>query len=214
MSSENSIRPAMRKNPPHTAGHNLLAFDQVVLQTERLLLRPLRETDAPSLLAIFSDARFMQFGTTPPWASMNEARTMINRDIKAMASGERIRLGIERIEDDALIGICTLFDWDKECRSAEVGYGLIPNAWGRGYMQEALVALLDYGFSELNLNRVKADIDPRNIGSAKSLERVGFTKEGHLRENCIVNGELTDSALYGLLRREWKVGVNAAPSER
>jgi ribosomal-protein-alanine N-acetyltransferase len=85
---------------------------------------------------------------------------------------------------------------------------------GRGYTQEALVALLDYGFSELNLNRVEADIDPRNIGSAKSLERVGFTKEGHLRENCIVNGELTDRALYGLLRREWKVGVNAAPSER
>jgi ribosomal-protein-alanine N-acetyltransferase len=128
MSSENSMLLAMLEDAPH----NLPAFDQVVLQTKRLLLRPLRETDAPSLLAIFSDARFMQFGTTRSWTSIDEARAMINRDIKAMASGERIRLGIERDEDKALIGICTLFDWDKECRSAEVGYGLISNAWGRG----------------------------------------------------------------------------------
>jgi ribosomal-protein-alanine N-acetyltransferase len=195
---------AMLEDAPHIAGRNLPAFDQVVLQTKRLLLRPLRETDAPSLLAIFSDARFMQFGTTRSWTSIDEARAMINRDIKAMASGERIRLGIERDEDKALIGICTLFDWDKECRSAEVGYGLISNAWGRGYMHEALVVLLNYGFSELNLNRVEADIDPRNINSARSLERIGFTKEGHLRESCVVSGVLTDSAPYGLLQREWK----------
>lgn len=71
-------------------------------------------------------------------------------------------------------------------------------------MHEALVALLNYGFSELDLNRVVADIDPRNVNSARSLERLGFTKEGHLRENCVVNGILADSVIYGLLRREWK----------
>jgi ribosomal-protein-alanine N-acetyltransferase len=66
------------------------------------------------------------------------------------------------------------------------------------------VALLNCGFVELGLNRVVADIDPRNINSAKSLERIGFAKEGHLRESRVVNGMLTDSALYGLLQREWK----------
>lgn len=180
------------------------AFSEITLQTDRLLLRPLRDRDAASVLAIFSDQNFMQFGTTPLWDSVDQAHAMINRDIKAMAANERIRLGIERVEDEALVGICTLFDWDKECRSAEVGYGLISDVWGRGYMHEALVALLDYGFSELDLNRVKADIDPRNVNSARSLERIGFAKEGHLRESCVVNGVLTDSALYGLLRREWK----------
>jgi Acetyltransferase (GNAT) domain len=78
-------------------------------------------------------------------------------------------------------------------------------------MHEALVVLLNYGFSELNLNRVEADIDPRNINSARSLERIGFTKEGHLRESCVVSRVLTDSALYGLLQREWKaVGAERA----
>ena len=189
-------------------------FDHVALQTRRLLLRPLREADAPSLLALFSDAKFMQYGTTPPWQSMDEAHAMINRDVKAMASGERLRLGIERAEDQTLLGICTLFDLNEQCRMAEVGYGLGSGAWGKGYMNEALGALLEYGFSELKLNRVEADIDPRNIDSAKSLERIGFTKEGLLRESCIVNGVLTDSARYGLLRSEWNQrNENAAPSE-
>lgn len=70
-------------------------------------------------------------------------------------------------------------------------------------MHESLVALLDYGFGDLGLKRVEADIDPHNTHSAKSLERAGFIQEGLLRESCIVNGALTDSARYGLLRREW-----------
>lgn len=176
------------------------AFNDVILHTTRLLLRPLREADAPSLLGIFSDAMFMRYGTTPPW--------------KAMASDERIRLGIERVEDKALIGICTLFDLDQSCRSAQIGYGLGSKLWGNGYMNEALVALLEYGFSELSLNRIEADIDPENVHSAKSLARIGFKKEGHLRESCMVNGALKDSARYGLLRNEWNTrGDNPVPGE-
>jgi RimJ/RimL family protein N-acetyltransferase len=66
-----------------------------------------------------------------------------------------------------------------------------------------LSALLDYAFTELDLNRVEADSDPRNERSARLLDRLGFTKEGLFRERCIVDGEVSDSAMYGLLRREW-----------
>ncbi len=70
-------------------------------------------------------------------------------------------------------------------------------------MSQALQALLGYAFQTLDLNRLEADIDPRNLASAKTLERLGFQKEGHLRERWIVNDEVSDTALYGLLRREW-----------
>ena len=182
-------------------------FSHLTLQTQRLRLRPLRETDAAFVFTLFTDAKFMQFGTTPPFSSPDQAQALITRDIAAMASGERMRLGIERLDDQTLIGLCMLFKFDAECRSAEIGYGLISHAWGKGYMHEALAALLRYGFSELQLNRIEADIDPRNTASAKSLTRCGFMKEGLLRESCMVNGELTDSARYGLLQREW-VGGN------
>jgi RimJ/RimL family protein N-acetyltransferase len=71
-------------------------------------------------------------------------------------------------------------------------------------MQEALGALLDFGFGELDLNRIEADIDPRNGASARTLERLGFKKEGYLRERWIVGEEVSDTAIYGLLRREWR----------
>jgi ribosomal-protein-alanine N-acetyltransferase len=106
-------------------------------------------------------------------------------------------------ETGLLIGNCTLFGINTTCRRAELGYGLAQSAWGQAYMHEALRALLDYGFSEMQLNRVEADIDPRNLASARSLERLGFTREGFLRERWIVGGEVSDTALYGLLQREW-----------
>ena len=180
------------------------AFDRVHLPTSRLLLRPLRPADAPFVLALFSDAGFMKFGTTTPFVSIDEADALIERDCQAMLAGECIRLGIERIADGALIGICTLFDLDTQSRKAEIGYGLLTQDRGQGYMHEALLALLAYGFSELGLNRIQAEIDPANIDSARSLQRLGFVKEGQLRENCIVNGVMSDSALFGLLRRDWK----------
>ena len=70
-------------------------------------------------------------------------------------------------------------------------------------MNEALSGLLDYGFTELDLNRIEADTDARNERSARLLERLGFLKEGLFRERCIVNDEISDSAMYGLLRRDW-----------
>jgi RimJ/RimL family protein N-acetyltransferase len=72
-------------------------------------------------------------------------------------------------------------------------------------MHEALQALLEFGVGELDLNRIEADIDPRNSASARTLERLGFTKEGYLRERWIVGDEVSDTAIYGLLRREWRV---------
>lgn len=187
------------------------AFDQVSLHTPRLLLRPLRAADAQGLFDIFSDAEVMRYWSTAPWPTIDEAHAMIARDFKAMPAGEYLRFGLEHVADQALIGTCTLFSISPTCRRAEVGYGLASAAWGKGYMNEALTALLDYGFSEMKLNRVEADIDPRNHASAKSLERLGFTREGFLRERWIVDGVVSDTALYGLLQTEWKARLAIGP---
>ncbi|MEJ2793672.1 GNAT family N-acetyltransferase [Iodobacter sp. LRB] len=189
----------------------MTTFEKVKLQTSRLILRPLQETDAAALLAIFSDEKVMQYWSTPPWDSIEIAEALIARDLKAMAAGDYIRLGIEREEDRVLIGNCTLFDLDKQCRRAEIGYGMAHSAWGKGYMHEALSALLDFGFTQLNLNRVEADIDPRNMASAKSLERLGFSREGYLRERWIVDGVVSDTALYGLLVSDWHDRLKLGP---
>jgi ribosomal-protein-alanine N-acetyltransferase len=179
-------------------------FEHLELRTKRLRLRPLGQRDAPAVLSIRSNPIVMRYHTSPPWEKIEQAVALIERDLAAMQSGEYLNLGLERIEDHALIGACTFFDLNKQCRRAEIGYELHHDAWGRGYMHEALVALLGYGFSTMKLNRVEADIHPGNINSAKSLERLGFQKEGYLRERWIVGDEVSDSALYGLLHSEWR----------
>lgn len=182
------------------------SFEHVILTTERLRLRSLVPSDAASVYAVFSDAAVMRYWSTAPWTAESTAHELIATDQRAHIDGTYVRLGIEVRATGALIGTCTLFDFVPQCRRAEIGYALAHAAWGNGYMHEALVALVAFGFRDLDLNRIEADIDPRNEASARSLERLGFVKEGHLRERWIVEGEVSDSGLYGLLRREWRLG--------
>ena len=163
-------------------------FSHINLRTQRLLLRPLTEADAPALFAIFSDTRVARYLSRPAWSDISMAHARIARDIGAMSAGTYICLGLQRLDTGDLLGECTLFNLMEQCRRAEIGYTLAADSWGQGYMHEALSALLRFGFTELNLNRVEADIDPRNTASARSLDRLGFTKEGHLRERWIVAG--------------------------
>jgi RimJ/RimL family protein N-acetyltransferase len=190
------------------------SFEQLTLRTARLRLRPMVKADAAALLAIFGDAVVMRYWSNPAWTSMTQAHAFLSRDRQAMRSGEYIRLGLERIDQAGIIGTCTLFNLVAQCRRAEVGYSLARAAWQQGYMDEALRALLDHGFSTMALHRVEADIDPRNLASARSLERLGFVKEGHLRERWIVDGEVSDAALYGLLAVQWLHRTVAAPAGR
>ena len=179
-------------------------FKKINLHTERLLLRPLTQADARDLYELRSDPRVMRYHTTVPWQSIDLAYALIERDQKAMAEGEYARFGIQRLSDGKFLGSCGLFDLDQQCRRAEIGYELSFAAWGFGCMHEALMKLIAFGFAEMNLNRIEADVDPRNARSAHSLERLGFQKEGHLRERWIVGDEVCDSWVYGLLLSEWR----------
>ena len=152
----------------------MLTFTHLTLPTPRLTLRPLHPDDAPIVYAMHADPVTLRYWSTPPWADPKLADELIARDIKGMADGDYIRLGLQRQSDGRLIGLCTLFAFYLPSRRCEIGYILAREHWGRGYMHEALDALLDYGFAVLDLNRVEADIDPRNDGSQRTLARLGF----------------------------------------
>jgi [ribosomal protein S5]-alanine N-acetyltransferase len=178
------------------------AFANLPIRTARLELRPLREADVAALFEIYSDPKAMRYWDAPTWKDEERGRVMVARDL-ALTTREHLRLGIELTASAELLGTCSLWNINEQCRRAEVGYILGPRGWGRGYMHEALSALLDYGFAELDLNRVEADTDPGNERSVRLLERLGFAKEGFFRERVIVDGQVSDSAMYGLLRRDW-----------
>lgn len=172
----------------------------------RVLLRAMTPADAPALFALHADVQVMRYWSTPPWTRLQQAHDRLQADDQAHALGLHLRLGIAlREAPQALLGACALFDLDADHRRAEIGYALAPAAWGRGLMREALTLLIQHGFDDFGLHRIEADIDPRNTASARVLQALGFRQEGLLRERWQVAGEVSDSALYGLLRSDWDV---------
>ena len=174
------------------------------LQTARLRLRPVSEADADALFAMHSSAHVLRYWDSPPWTERARADRFIAGSRQLASDGTGARLVIERLEDGAFLGWCSLSRWNADYRSAALGYCLDSGAWGRGCATEAARALLQWAFDTLDLNRVQAETDTRNAASARVLEKLGFVREGTLREDCVVHGEVSDSWVYGLLRREWR----------
>ena len=178
-------------------------FEQTGLATERLVLRPLAAADAGALFAVFSDPEVMRYWSSAPWTSMEQADDYIASAAQGIEDESMLRLGIEIATTGQLIGQAALYSFNPQNRRCDVGYALGRANWGRGYVGEALEALISHGFSGLDLNRIEADIDPRNEASAVVVRRLGFRHEGLMRERWIVNGEICDTAFYGLLRSDW-----------
>ena len=174
------------------------------LHTARLRLRPFTGADADQLFALHSSAHVLCYWDAPPWSDRARADRFIAACRQMAEDGSGARLAMERASDGAFVGWCALSRWNPDYRSAAIGYVLVEAAWGQGYTTEAARAVLQWAFDSLDLNRVQAETDTRNVASARVLEKLGFVREGTLREDCVVNGDVSDSWVYGLLRREWR----------
>ena len=119
-------------------------------------------------------------------------------------SDTQMKWGLALRDTNKLIGTVTLFNLSRSNGRAEIGYAMGSAYWGKGYMNEALKALIVHAFDVMNFRRLEADVDPRNAASIRTLERLGFQREGFLRERWHVGGELQDAFFYGLLKREWQ----------
>ncbi|MFC9792900.1 GNAT family N-acetyltransferase [Streptomyces sp. NPDC127584] len=174
------------------------------LHTDRLRLRPFTDADAAPLYALQSNAHVLRYWDSPPWTEQANAQRFLAtcRTIEREGSGARV--AVERVSDGSFIGWCGLTGWNPDFRSASLGYVFEAAAWGHGYATETARAVLGWAFDALDLNRVQSETDTRNVASARVLEKLGFLREGTLREDCVVNGDVSDSWVFGLLRREWQ----------
>jgi len=176
------------------------------LRTARLRLRPFTGADVDVLYALHSNGTVLRYWDAPPWREQARAERFVETCERMAEEGSGARLAIERLADHAFLGWCALARFHPDHRSASLGYILDEPAWGHGYATEAGNALLQWAFDTLDLNRVQAETDTRNAASARVLDKLGFVREGTLREDCIVDGEVSDSWVYGLLRRQWPPG--------
>lgn len=167
--------------------------------------------DVGAFYGVYSNPEVMRYWSTPPLPNIDAASKLISEIHECFKRRELLKWGIALGSDDSLIGSVTLFHPDFTHRRVEIGYALGRAHWGQGYMQETLKAVLTYAFEELNFHRIEADVDPRNAASIRTLERLGFQREGYLRERWQVNGEIQDALFFGLLRPDWD-RANASPA--
>lgn len=164
------------------------------------------EDDVDALYEIFSDPRVMRYWSSGPLANREAAAAMQREIADGNLKDTMWKWGLALRDTNKLIGAVTLFHLNLSNGRAELGYAMGSAHWGKGYMNEALTALIVHAFDVVGLRRLEADVDPRNTPSVRTLERLGFQREGFLRERWHVGGELQDALFYGLLRREWQPG--------
>lgn len=185
-----------------------------LIEGPRLRLRALRPSDRAEVFALYCDKEATRYGFSPKMDTLEDADELIERTRKLAADREIFHWGAASIESDGIVGHATLFDVERAHRRAEVGYSVRRDAWGRGLGTAALRLLVGFAFGPLDLRRLEADVDPRNTASLRLVEKLGFVREGYLRERWELAGEIQDAVYFGLLRREWAAREREAPAAR
>ena len=169
------------------------------LSTKRLTLRKMVMEDAPELLLMRSDERVMEYLDRPRLQSLEEAQAFMERVLAQEENNEAITWAISLKGEARMIGNICFWQIEKENYRAEVGYMIHAEYHGLGIMTEVIGVVVDHGFKKFGFHSVQANVNPANIASIKVLEKNGFVKEAHFRENYFFNGRFLDSAIYSLL---------------
>ena len=173
------------------------------LETKRLTLGSFTIQDAEELYKIRSDDRVTKYLDRDNHKTVEESKIMIQKIIQSYKDKAGINWVIRKKVSFEIIGYIGFWDLIRENVRAEIGYASKPEYWGKGYMSEALLKVLDYGFNEFKLHSVLGNVNPQNERSIKLLERFGFKREAYFREDYLYNGKYLDSAIYCLLESEF-----------
>lgn len=173
-----------------------------VLESDRLLFRKFEKKDKDALFNVRSDEKVMKYMDSIIHKYPSDSATAISSIISDFKNKIGINWAIVIKCNNQLIGSFSYWRLIKPHCRAEIGYSIHPDYWGQGIMTETFKILIEFGFSELKLHSIEANVNPKNVQSIKLLEKIGFKKEAHFRENFLYNGEFLDSLIYCLLESD------------
>nr|WP_294777903.1 GNAT family protein [uncultured Flavobacterium sp.] len=174
-----------------------------ILETERLLLKKITPETFTDLFAHYTQIEIMTL------LGLNTESEFLKEKAKSQGgyvTYDRTILAFLLVskESGLTIGRAGYHNWYKDHRRAELGYALNnENSKRKGYMSEAIKAILEYGFTAMNLNRIEAYIGPTNIASLSLIKKYGFTREGLLRQHFLRDNVAEDSVVFSLLKEEY-----------
>ena len=173
------------------------------IESSRLLIRLVTEADLPDLLVINGNDEVTRYLPYAAWQSLADGQAWFKRIEGLNATGNGLQFVAVEKSTGQVVATCLLFRYDEHSSRAELGYVLGREHWGRGIMHEALVELITFAFQTYALRRIEAEVNPANEASCRLIQKLGFTKEGLLRQRWFSKGSAHDTNIYGLLRDEW-----------
>lgn len=174
------------------------------IETDRLLLRRLNESDLEEIIELRGNAETMRFIPRPLITNKEEAMAFLKVIDENVDKNLAINWAITIKGIDKMIGIAGIYRIQPENYRGEIGYMIMPQYHNKGFITEAAKAITYFGFNQLNLNSIEAVIAPENSASEKVLIKNGYIKEGHFIEKECYNGIFLDNVIYTLLKRNFK----------
>jgi ribosomal-protein-alanine N-acetyltransferase len=171
------------------------------LETERLHLRRVVNDDVNEIFALRSDKETMKYIPRPLVKTKEDALEHIALIDSKIDINEGINWAITLKNNPKLIGLIGHYRIKPEHYRAEIGYMLLPEYQGKGIITEAIKEVVKYGFEKMKLHSIEAVIDPENLISEKVLQKNGFVKEAHLKENECFEGRFLDTVIYSILNK-------------
>ena len=202
------MRPMqLRANERHPMNRKTAFREFPEIRTKRLILRQPTMRDAEWYFEYFSRPEIVWGGGEPGPKNMRKAREEFREylvDLYQKRKGFRWIITIKGVGRP--IGTLGFYKWSPTAGyQAEMGYDLEKEHWGKGIMTEAMRAVINFGFEKMELNRIEVYIMPRNKRSIKMIKRLGFRREGLLRQRYFDElGNYADDILFSMLRSDWK----------
>lgn len=170
-----------------------------ILETERLILRRVLPSDVKEMFELRSNPETMKYIPRPLLTNHEEALAHIQMMEDKIETNEGINWAITLKGDDKMLGVIGHYRIKPEHYRAEVGYMILPEYHGKGITTEAVQCVVDYGFNTMQLHSIEGVIDPVNGASEKVLQKCGFVKEAHFKENEYFDGKFIDAVVYSKL---------------
>ena len=170
-----------------------------ILETERLILRRVLPSDVKEMFELRSNPETMKYIPRPLLTNHEEALAHIQMMEDKIETNEGINWAITLKGDDKMLGVIGHYRIKLEHYRAEVGYMILPEYHGKGITTEAVRCVVDYGFNTMQLHSIEGVIDPENVASEKVLQKCGFVKEAHFKENEFYDGKFIDAVVYSKL---------------
>lgn len=171
------------------------------LETERLYLRRVVKEDVNEIFALRSNKETMKYIPRPLVKTNEEAMEHIALIDSKIENNEGINWAITLKSNPKLIGIIGHYRVKHKDFRSEIGYMLLSEYHGKGIITEAIKEALNYGFQTMKLHSIEAIIDPENFASERVLQKSGFVKEAHLKENKYYDGRFLDTVIYSILNK-------------